>query len=217
MELNLIQKFCIWVLPVLFAVTVHEVAHGWVAKQCGDPTASALGRLTLNPLKHLDLVGSIIVPGLLLLFGGFVFGWAKPVPIRSRYFKHAKRDMALVALAGPSANALMAFGWAGIAKVGMSLTTTSLGLPMALMGLAGIQINLCLCLFNLLPIPPLDGSRIITPFLPSPLAYAYDKIEPWGFSILILLIFSGTLSLILDPLFSAATGSLWVFFGIPAN
>jgi Zn-dependent protease len=194
-ELTLIQRIVVWVLPVIFAITVHEVAHGWVAKKYGDNTASALGRLTLNPIKHIDLLGTIIIPGLLLMTGtGFIFGWAKPVPVDPRNFKNPLHDMAIVALAGPVANLLMAVGWA-----------------LLYTGVAGISINLVLALINLLPIPPLDGSRILTGMLPSYWAWQYNRLERYGFIILLLLLYTKLLGVILAyPMFVAQK----VFFSI---
>lgn len=197
-ELTLLQRIVVWVLPVIFAITVHEVAHGWVARKYGDNTAFMLGRLTLNPIKHIDLVGTIILPGLLLLTGtGFIFGWAKPVPVDPRYFKNPRHDMAVVALAGPVANLLMAVGWALCARLGVLLHIEAVSLPMIYTGIAGISINLVLALVNLLPIPPLDGSRILSGILPSRLAWKYNQLERFGFIILLLLLATGALGAIL--------------------
>jgi Zn-dependent protease len=197
-ELTLVQKIVVWALPVIFAITVHEVAHGWMARKRGDSTAFFMGRLTLNPLKHIDPIGTVILPGILLLTGtGMIFGWAKPVPVDPRNFKKPKTDMALVALAGPVSNLLMALIWALIARVGVIVNTESVTLPLAYMGMAGISINLVLALINLIPIPPLDGSRIISGVLPSHLLYKYEKIEPYGFYILIGLMYFGILGVIL--------------------
>lgn len=197
-ELTLLQRVVVWVLPVIFAITVHEVAHGWVAKKYGDNTAFMLGRLTLNPIKHIDLLGTIILPGLLLLTGtGFIFGWAKPVPVDPRYFKNPRRDMAIVALAGPVSNLLMAIGWALCARLGVVLNMEVVTLPLIYTGIAGISINLVLALINLLPIPPLDGSRILTGILPSRLAWKYNQLERYGFIILLLLLATGALGAIL--------------------
>lgn len=202
-ELSLIQRIVVWILPVIFAITVHEVAHGWVARKYGDNTAYAQGRLTLNPIKHIDLVGTIIIPGLLLLtFTGFVFGWAKPVPVDPRNFKNPRRDMAMVALAGPVSNIIMALLWALIARLGGLLGIEFITMPMIYMGIAGISINLVLALINLLPIPPLDGSRILTRFLPIRMAIQYDKLERWGFLIMLVLLYTKVLGLILAyPMF----------------
>ena len=204
-ELTLIQRIVIWIIPVVFAITVHEVAHGWVAKKKGDNTASMLGRLTLNPIKHIDILGTIIIPGLLLLsFTGFIFGWAKPVPVDPRNFKNPKKDMAIVALAGPVANLLMAIAWALIARLGVFINVEAVSLPLIYTGIAGITINLVLGIINLLPIPPLDGSRIVTGMLPHKLAWQYNRLERFGFMILLFLLWSGGLSYILGyPLFYA--------------
>ncbi len=205
-ELNLAQKIAVWAIPVLFAITVHEVAHGWVARLLGDPTAMMLGRLTLNPVKHVDPLGTILLPGLMLYFGGIVFGWAKPVPVTWENLRKPKRDMALVALAGPSANLVMAIFWAFMVKLGVALSGTAnwLAEPLAYMGVAGIFINTILLALNLLPLPPLDGGRIVTGVLPGPLAYKFARIEPYGLIILLLLIFSGWLGKILWPVISLA-------------
>jgi len=204
-ELTLLQRIVVWILPVIFAITVHEVAHGWVAKKYGDNTASALGRLTLNPIKHIDLLGTIILPGLLLITGtGFIFGWAKPVPVDPRHFKNPRRDMAIVALAGPLANVLMAVGWALIARLGVAIgmQMEAVSLPLIYTGIAGISINLVLALVNLLPIPPLDGSRILTGILPNYWAWQYNRLERFGFIILLVLLYTNTLSAILAyPMF----------------
>ncbi|MGZ5049949.1 MAG: site-2 protease family protein [Methylobacter sp.] len=199
-ELTLMQRIVVWILPVIFAITVHEVAHGWVAKKYGDNTADALGRLTLNPIKHIDLLGTIIIPGLLLLsFTGFIFGWAKPVPVDARNFKRPLRDMAIVALAGPVSNLLMAIGWALIARLGVTIGTQAeaVSLPLIYTGIAGISINLVLAMINLLPIPPLDGSRILMGFLPGYWAWQYSRLERFGFFILLALLYTNVLSSVL--------------------
>jgi Zn-dependent protease len=203
-QLNLIQQVAVWALPVLFAITMHEVAHGWVAKQLGDPTAMMLGRLTLNPLKHIDPVGTVLVPLSLIVIsqltsgGFFIFGWAKPVPIASDNLHHPKRDMALVAAAGPTANLIMAFLWAVIMKLGLMLPV-SLALPLTYMGGAGIAINVLLMVLNLIPVPPLDGSRVVAGLLPDRLAWQFGRIEQYGLMILLLLMVSGILWKIMGP------------------
>lgn len=213
-ELTLLQRIVVWILPVIFAITVHEVAHGWVAKKYGDNTASLLGRLTLNPIKHIDLLGTIIIPGLLLITGtGFIFGWAKPVPVDSRNFKNPRQDMAIVALAGPISNLLMAVGWALVARLGVTIgaQTEAISLPLIYTGIAGISINLVLALINLLPIPPLDGSRILSGILPNYWAWQYNRLERFGFIILLVLLYTRVLNLILEyPLYFAQQ----VFFSI---
>jgi len=196
-DLTLVQKIVVWVIPVIFAITVHEVAHGWVAKLCGDKTAWMLGRLTLNPIKHIDPVGTILVPGLMLATTGFVFGWAKPVPVISRNLHNPKRDMALVAIAGPLANFLMALGWVIFIRLALLINMTEYSIPMIYVGIAGIMINIVLGLLNLLPIPPLDGSRIVSWLLPVQWDSYYQYIERYGFFILIGLMMTDVLGDIL--------------------
>ena len=202
-ELSMVQRIVVWVLPVVFAITVHEVAHGWMAKKYGDNTAFMQGRLTLNPIKHIDWLGTIIIPGILLLtFTGFIFGWAKPVPVDARNFKNPKQNMAIVALAGPVSNILMATGWALLARLGVILNLDFVSLPLIYTGIAGITINLVLALLNLLPIPPLDGSRILTGMLPNRWAWYYNSLERYGFILLIVLMYTGVLQLVLGyPMF----------------
>lgn len=200
-ELTLLQKIAIWTLPILFAITVHEVAHGWVANKLGDPTARMLGRLTLNPIKHIDPIGTILVPMVLLYLGGFIFGWAKPVPITWRNLRKPKRDVALVAAAGPMANFLMAIFWALVMKLAMFMGPKEFNLALFLlyMGRAGLLINLVLMVLNLLPVPPLDGSRIVASIATPQIAQFMQKIEIYGFFILIALLASGILSRIITP------------------
>jgi Zn-dependent protease len=200
-KLSTVQFAAIAILPLLFGITLHEVAHGWVAKFLGDKTALMMGRLTLNPLKHIDPVGTILVPGLMMLAGGVVFGWAKPVPVTWQNLGNPKRDMALVALAGPMANLGMALVWALIARLGILLSTVSpwASVPMMLMGKVGIVLNLVLMILNLLPLPPLDGGRIMTSLLPGPMSYRFSRIEPYGFFILIALLMTGVLWKLLGP------------------
>lgn len=200
-ELNTVQVIAIWALPVLFAITIHEVAHGWVAKKLGDPTAMMLGRLTLNPFKHIDPIGTVLVPLALVLMGGFIFGWAKPVPVTWDNLKKPKRDMALVAVAGPLSNLVMAVGWALIMKVGFVLGDDFnwLAWPLIYMGGAGIAINGVLMLLNLLPVPPLDGGRVMAGLLPGPWAWKLSRIEPYGLMIMVALMVTGILGEILGP------------------
>ena len=175
--LNHIQVLAILALPVLFAITVHEAAHGWVAKQLGDKTAEMLGRVTLNPIKHVDLIGTVVVPLTTFLLTGFLFGWAKPVPIDWRNLHHPRRDMAFVALAGPMANLVMALLWALIVKLGLALWQTSqwLALPLVYMGAAGVLINSFLMALNLFPLLPLDGGRILNALLTPRLSTAFSR------------------------------------------
>ena len=201
LELSLVQKIAIWVVPVVLGITVHEVAHGWIARKLGDNTAFMLGRLTLNPLKHIDPVGTILIPGMLLLLqAGFLFGYAKPVPINWRNLRRPKRDMALVAAAGPGANLLMALAWGLLIRLGLSLGEP--GIALIYMGVAGITINIILMVLNLLPLPPLDGGRVMTGLLPGPWAYQFSRIEPYGFFILIGLLVTGVLGMVLWPVIS---------------
>ncbi len=203
MDINqLIYKIAIWAIPVLFAITVHEVAHGWVANKLGDGTARMLGRLTLNPVKHIDPIGTILVPLILLVLpGGFIFGWAKPIPVNTRNLKNPKRDMAYVAIAGPLANLAMAFIWLALAYVSHSLLTDpALRIGFSSMATAGILINIVLMLFNLFPIPPLDGGRVLSSLLPIKQSLMLDKIEPYGFFIIIGLVYLGLFNAILSPI-----------------
>ena len=201
MQVSLTQQIAAWLMPVLLGITVHETAHGLVARRFGDRTAEMRGRLTLNPLKHIDPVGTILVPGLMLLLpGSFVFGWAKPVPVDWRNFKHPKQDMAWVAAAGPASNLLMAVAWALLARTALGLPAGSwFALPLLFMGVAGIFINTILMVLNLLPLQPLDGGRVVTGLLPGPVAYRFARIEPYGFWILIALLLTGVLGFVLWP------------------
>lgn len=201
---DIIQTIAIWALPVIFAITLHEAAHGYAAKYFGDFTAYAQGRISLNPLRHIDMIGTIVVPLMLLLLskffgGGILFGWAKPVPVNFSALRHPQKDMLWVAAAGPGANFIMAMFWALVLKLALSMPESGYTLPMGLMGKAGIQINIVLMVLNLLPLPPLDGGRIAVSLLPHRLSYSYARIEPYGMIILLLLLFSGILGLILWP------------------
>jgi Zn-dependent protease len=214
-ELTLIERLAIWALPVIFAITVHEVAHGWIAERLGDPTARRLGRITLNPAKHIDPIGTLLVPGFLLLAGGFIFGWAKPVPITYENLRRPKRDMALVAVAGPGVNLLMAVMWGILIKLayGMGLAP-GLTQGLVLMGIAGIQINVILMVLNLLPLPPLDGSRVLAGFLSGPAEARLFQLEPYGFVILLGLLVTGILSALLLPPVSAIITAIATVLGI---
>jgi len=205
------QTLLIWVIPVLLAITLHEAAHGWTASKFGDHTARMMGRVTLNPVKHIDPVGTIIVPlALLIMSTGFIFGWAKPVPINFNALRSPKSGMIWVALAGPGANLIMAIGWLFVA-----ILSFNNNIPIMLkMAGAGIFINILLAVFNLLPIPPLDGSRVISALLPNPLAYKYNQLERFGFVILIGLMFAGGFSYIVWPIVGLALNSLSVLSGL---
>lgn len=214
LELSLVQKIVIWALPVLFAITVHEVAHGWVASKLGDQTARLSGRLTLNPMRHIDLLGTIIVPILCLALTGFVFGWAKPVPVDARNLHHPRRDMALVAVGGPVSNFLMVLFWVGIAKLGayfLAIHNSWAGVPLFNMGLAGIAINMFLGVLNLLPFPPLDGSKVLYSLLPPRTAWNLQRYELYGFLLLLFLWYTGILDYILAPAFSLIRGVIRLF------
>lgn len=220
-ELSTIQSIAVWALPVLFAITVHEVAHGWVARRLGDPTAYMLGRLTLNPLRHIDPVGTIAVPLALLVMstltgGGFIFGWAKPVPVAWKNLRNPKRDMAIVAVAGPLSNLLMALLWALLLKSTQWLPVSldAVAMPLAYMGIAGILINLMLMVLNLLPLPPLDGGRVVAGILPGRLSWQFSRIEPYGFFILIGLLATGVLGNIIGPPFFLLRSAIFSIVGL---
>lgn len=202
MELTYIQKIAVYALPVIFAITVHEAAHGFAARFFGDMTADRAGRITLNPIKHIDPVGTILLPALTLLVGGILFGWAKPVPVDFSRLRNPKRDMLWVAAAGPASNFVMALFWALIIKLSLSAPNVY-SEPMALMGQAGVMINVVLMVLNLLPLPPLDGGRIAVSLLPNHLAYKYAQIERYGFIILIGLLATGILGRIMEPFIEA--------------
>ena len=191
---HLIQTVLIYALPVLFAITVHEAAHGYAARALGDNTAWMMGRVTLNPMKHIDLVGTILMP-LVLYFatsGAFLFGYAKPVPVRFDLLRHPKRDMVWVALAGPGANLLQALLW-GIALYAMMAMSVSERFFLE-MGKAGMLTNVVMFAFNLFPLPPLDGGRIVVGLLPWKQAAWFARIEPWGFFIVMGLVVAGVVS-----------------------
>lgn len=203
MELTTVQKIAVSAIPVIFAITLHEVAHGWVASWFGDQTARLSGRLSLNPIHHIDPIGTILVPLLMLATTGFMFGWAKPVPIDARNMNNPRRDVALVALAGPVANFAMAIFWGLIIWLSVALHKTGnawMGSPLFYMGQMGIMVNIVLAALNLLPLPPLDGGRVLISLLPPRLGYQLSLIEPYSFFILILLLVTGVLSYILGPL-----------------
>ena len=214
--LHLAQTFAVWALPVLFAITLHEVAHGWTAKALGDNTAYMMGRLSLNPLKHIDPVGTILVPLLFLLLpGNFLFGWAKPVPVSARNLPHPRRDMAIVAAAGPASNLLMAFGWGLLLKFVLAAGGDSgVWLGLKLMATAGIIVNLVLMALNLLPVPPLDGSRVVAGLVPPLWAAKLDRVEPYGLMILVALMVTGLLGPLMRPVMDLAQTLLFAALGI---
>ena len=200
-EFSTLQKISVWILPVLFAITVHEVAHGWVASRLGDMTAKMMGRLTLNPFKHIDPVGTILIPAVTILLAGFIFGYAKPVPVTYKNLRHPKRDMALVALAGPGSNLVMALLWVLWIKFALSLSAefSSVILFMVATGIAGIFVNLILMVLNMIPLPPLDGGRVLAGLLPARYSVYLAQIEPYGFIILVALLLMGVLGKVIWP------------------
>lgn len=219
-EPNVIQKIVIFALPLLFAITVHEAAHGWVASKLGDPTARMMGRLTLNPIKHIDPFGTVIFPLLMLVLGSpFLLGWAKPVPITVQNLRNPKKDMAWVAVAGPASNLLMAVLWGAIAKLGIfaySYGLDWLATPIISMGVVGITINALLMVFNLMPIPPLDGGRVLVSMLPGPMAWKLSRLEPYGiFIVLAFFIFGG--GQMIWPIIRGVSGLIEMAFGLPTR
>ena len=198
-----IQTICVYAIPLIFAITLHESAHGWAAGRLGDPTATMLGRVTINPIPHIDPIGTIAVPGALLLMsaltggGGLLFGWAKPVPINPRYFRNPLKAMTITAAAGPLSNLLQMIFWALLLK---ALAAVGFYDKFVIsVCAAGISVNLMLMAFNLIPIPPLDGGRIVRGLLPRQAGMAFDKIEPYGFMILMVLMVGGGLSFFVRP------------------
>jgi Zn-dependent protease len=196
---------------VIFAITVHEAAHGYVAKYFGDLTAHMAGRITLNPVRHIDPIGTILVPVLTMLAGGILFGWAKPVPVDFSRLRNPKRDMLWVAAAGPASNLVMGIFWALVLSFASAAPAT-LVTPLAYMAQAGIMINVVLMVLNLIPLPPLDGGRIAVSLLPNDLANRYARVEQYGFIILLVLLFTGVLSKIMSPFIYATLGMIsWIF------
>lgn len=203
MDVNsLVQTVAIYALPVLFAITLHEAAHGYVARHFGDMTAHAQGRISLNPGRHIDLVGTIIVPLVILFLSGykFLFGWAKPVPVNYSALRKPRQHMAWVAAAGPGANLLQALIWAGALKLAVAAPENMFSVPLRLMSEAGIVVNLVFMFLNLLPILPLDGGRILASLLPSRAAWQYARLEPLGLPLLVILLLTNVLSVVLEPL-----------------
>lgn len=210
----IIQSIAVQALPVVFAITLHEAAHGFAARYFGDPTAWQAGRISLNPLRHIDPMGTIIIPAILLLTGSpFLFGYAKPVPVDFGRLRKPKQDMLWVAAAGPAANLLMAAFWALMYKLSWEIPPF-FSLPLALMAKAGIGINLVLMVLNLLPLPPLDGGRIAVSLLPHRLAWRFAQLERWGFPILLLLLFTGILDAIMNPLVDFSLRIIVSIFGL---
>ena len=196
----LIQTIAISALPVIFAITLHEAAHGYAARHFGDNTAWLAGRISLNPLRHIDPFGTVLLPLLLFVVNSpFIFGWAKPVPVNFGRLRNPKRDMLWVAAAGPAVNLLMAFGWAVLLKLAIVMPFNAYTRPLAMMSEMGIGINVMLMVLNLLPLPPLDGGRIAVSLMPFSMAVKFSQLERWGIPILLLLSFTGMLGSIMWP------------------
>jgi Zn-dependent protease len=217
---HLVQTISIYALPVIFGITLHEAAHGYVAKHFGDTTAYVLGRVSLNPVRHIDLVGTIVVPLVILLatsWGagqGMLFGWAKPVPVNYHALRKPKRDMMWVAAAGPAANLAMALGWALTAKLALVMPNNYFTDPLFLISQAGVTVNLVLMLLNLIPLLPLDGGRIVAGLLPTRMADQYARLEPWGFPILLALMFTNVLGIVLGPMVAGSLQLIANAFGM---
>jgi len=220
--ITLLQNIVVFAIPALFAITLHEVAHGWVAKQCGDLTAAHAGRLTLNPLKHIDPVGTVLIPAISYVVGGFIFGWAKPVPVDWRNLRAVRRDMALVALAGPFANLLMLLAW--LLAVKWLASGYAQRFEMAeqwlrflfSMSINGVLVNLILMIFNLVPLPPLDGSRVVSSLLPAAWVGPYNRLAPFGFMVLFGLLMINTFSSAWGLLIQSLLRNVLQLFGLPA-
>jgi Zn-dependent protease len=211
---QLIQTIAIAAIPILFAITLHEAAHGYVARYFGDPTADREGRISLNPIHHIDPVGTILLPILTLWLGGVLFGWAKPVPVNFGALRHPKKDMLWVALAGPATNLVMALGWGLLAMLAMSLQDNYFAEPMMEMSQIGIRINIVLIALNMLPLPPLDGGRVAVSLLPHKQAFMLARLEPYGMFILIFMVMTPLLGWILMPIVSGLTELINLIFGL---
>ena len=214
MHYDLIQTISIAAIPILFAITLHEAAHGYVARYFGDMTAYQQGRISLNPIRHIDLVGTILLPVVTLWLGGILFGWAKPVPVNFGALRHPKKDMLWVALAGPASNLFMAFCWALLAKFALGMQGNYFTEPMLEMARIGIKINIVLIALNLLPLPPLDGGRIAVSVLPPRQALMLARVEPYGMFILIFMAFTPLLGWILMPLMAGLMRLISFIFGL---
>ena len=213
---NLVQLIALYAIPAIFAITLHEAAHGYAARHFGDPTAYQAGRISLNPIRHIDPIGTLLIPAVVLFASGgkFAFGWAKPVPVNFGRLRNPKRDMLWVAAAGPGANLFMAVLWALLFKVVAVMPLNYFSEPALRMAEGGIIINLVLMVLNLVPLPPLDGGRIAVSLLPHRLAYQFARVEPYGMIILMVLLFTGVLGAVMMPVIGAAWLVLKFIFGI---
>ena len=211
---QLIQTVTIAAIPILFAITLHEAAHGYVARHFGDMTAYQQGRISLNPMRHIDPVGTVLLPLLTLVLGGVLFGWAKPVPVNFSALRNPKKDMFWVAIAGPASNLVMALGWALLFKISSSFPENYFAEPLMGMAVIGIKINVVLQVLNLLPLPPLDGGRVAVSLLPHRQAYQLSRIEPYGMFILIFMAITPVLGWVLFPLVKAVENFLFMLVGI---
>lgn len=212
----LIQGIAIAALPIILAITLHEAAHGYAARHFGDPTAWLQGRISANPFKHIDPVGTVVLPFILFVIGSpFIFGWAKPVPVNFGNLRNPKRDMLWVAAAGPGSNFAMALLWAAILKAAWVTPLNYFSVPMAEMAKIGITINVVLMVLNLFPLPPLDGGRIAVSLLPHRLAWKFSQVERFGFPILLILLFTGILGAVLRPFMAIVTSLIALIFQLP--
>lgn len=217
MELEqIVRLIALYAIPGIFAITLHEAAHGYAARHFGDLTAYEAGRITLNPIRHIDPMGTILIPALILIASGgkYAFGWAKPVPVNFGRLRNPKRDMLWVAAAGPGSNLFMAILWAFVIKAVQGIPPNYFTEPLLLMARGGIVINIVLMVLNLLPLPPLDGGRIAVSLLPHRLAYRFARIEPYGMIILLILMFLGVLGVVMLPLVNVFIGGLASIFNI---
>ena len=213
---SILIKIALFAIPGILAITLHEAAHGWAAGKLGDQTARSLGRVTANPLKHIDPIGTLLLPALMIALTPFVFGWAKPVPVNVNQLHNPKKDMALVAIAGPGANLLMALFWALMIKAGAYLIPSLplAGYSLIAMAQFGVLINLVLMVLNLLPLPPLDGGRVLAGVLPDHLSAGLNRIEPYGLIILVALLVTGVLGDILHPLIETSRNLVYALTGL---
>jgi Zn-dependent protease len=213
---DIIQKIALYAIPVIFAITLHEAAHGYAARYFGDPTAYQAGRISLNPVRHIDPIGTLLIPAVVLFAssGNFAFGWAKPVPVNFARLRNPKRDMFWVAAAGPGANLFMAVLWILLLKLVVTIPANYFTEPGVKMAQGGIIVNILLMVLNLVPLPPLDGGRIAVSLLPHRLAYQFSRLEPYGMIILMVLLFTGVLGKVMMPMMRATFSVLSFLFGI---